>query len=72
MARFNFFDIFQQNSDGSLSPKRKIVVNGVTFGPGVSFGTGVSFGGVDFHNFKNRDIAAEEKDGSLIITGFFK
>ena len=72
MTRYKFFDIFQENPDGSLSPKRAINVNGISFGPGVSFGQGVSFGGVDFHRFKYSDIAAEEQNGVLVIKGFYK
>ena len=31
--RFTFFDVFQRNNDGSLTPRRVVSVNGVTFGP---------------------------------------
>lgn len=72
MKRYKFLEIFQENPDGSLSPRRVINVNGITFSPGVSFGQGVSFGGIDFHRFKYLDIAAEEQNGILIIRGFFK
>lgn len=73
IKRLKFLDIFQINQDGSLSPKRVIEVNGITFGPGVSFSPGISFGGVDFHNYKFMDIAAEERsDGALIIKGFYR
>jgi len=72
VQRFKFLDIFHMNPDGSLSPKRVINVNGIVFGPGVSFNAGVSFGGVDFHNYKFLDIAAEEASGVLVIKGFYK
>lgn len=72
MTRYKFLDIFQENPDRSLSPKRTINVNGITFGSGVDFTAGVAFGGVDFHRFKYLDIAGEERDGVLIIKGFFK
>lgn len=70
-TRYNFFDVFQENPDGSLSPTRTIIVNGISFNPGVSFGQGVSFGGVDFHDYKYHGIAGEERDGVLIIRGFY-
>jgi len=70
MAKFRFFEIFLENPDGSLSPVRPIIVNGVRFGRGVSFGPGVSFGGVDFHRYKNLDIVAEQQGEELIIQGF--
>ncbi len=73
IKRYKFLDIFKENLDGSLTPRRAINVNGVIFGPGVAFGPGVSFGGVNFHRYKHLDIAAEEQeDGVLIIKGFFR
>lgn len=70
--RFTFFDIFQKNSDGSLTPRRTININGVTFGPGVAFGAGVSFGGIDFFKFLHHDIAADDENGVLVIKGFYE
>lgn len=70
--RYKFLDIFQENSDGSLTPKRQIFVNGITFGPGVNFQKGVAFGGIDFHLYKYWDIAGEEVNGILHINGFFQ
>jgi len=72
MNRYRFSDIFQENPDGSLSPRVRINVNGVEFGPGVSFSPGVSFGGIDFFRYKNLDIAAEVQNGVLIIRGFYR
>jgi len=72
MTRYKFLDIFQENPDGSLSPKRAININGITFDRGVSFSPGVSFGGVDFHRFKYLDVAAEEQNGVLVVKGFYK
>lgn len=71
IKRYRFPDIFEEKADGSLTPKKVIEVNGVTFGTGVSFGSGVSFGGVNFHEYKFFDIAAEEKNGILVIKGFY-
>ncbi len=70
--KYSFFEVFGKNADGSLTPRRVINVNGITFGPGVVFGPGVSFGGVDFFQFQNHDIAADEDNGVLIIRGFFE
>ena len=70
--RFSFFDVFQKNPDGSLTPRRVINVNGVTFGPGVVFGPGVSFGGVDLFKFQNHDIGGDEDNGILVIKGFYE
>lgn len=70
--RYKFLDIFQENADGSLTPKKHIFVNGVTFGPGVVFQKGVAFGGIDFHLYKYWDIAGHEENNMLIIDGFFQ
>lgn len=72
MNRYRFRDIFQENPDGSLSPRVRINVNGVEFGPGISFGHGVSFGGIDFNQYRNMDIAAEVQNGVLLIRGFYR
>lgn len=69
--KYRFFDLFQQNSDGSLTPKRPLHINGVTFGYGVSFNRGVAFGGVDFFNFLGNDIEADEVNGIFNIKGFY-
>jgi len=72
MQHYKFLDVFQENSDGSLTPKRAIFVNGISFGPGTIFQKGVAFGGIDFHLYKYWDIAGEERDGVLVVTGFFQ
>lgn len=74
LRRFKFSDIFQKNADGSLTPKKVINVNGIIFGPGVIIRPGFKFGGMDFLNFQQNDIAAEEDTeylGVLKITGFY-
>ena len=71
VMRYRFDEVFQTNTDGSLTPRRPIHVNGVTFGYGVTFNRGVAFGGVDFFNFLNQDIEAEESNDTLDIRGFY-
>lgn len=71
--RYKFLDIFQELTDGSLSPKSRVEINGISFSPGVIFQKGVAFGGVDFHLYKYFDIAVEKlADGTLKILGFYK
>lgn len=72
MDRYNFWDLFQENADGSLTPKERIDVNGIEFGPGVHFQRGVIFGGINFHLFKNHDIAVEKNGSVAVIKGFYK
>jgi len=72
MQRYKFLDVFQENPDGSLTPKRQIFVNNISFGPGVTFQKGVAFGGIDFHLYKYFDIAGREENNVLIIQGFYQ
>jgi hypothetical protein len=72
IEKVNFFEIFQQNPDGSLSPKVKMNVNGIQFGPGVSFSPGVFFGGVDFYKYKNLPVAVEKQGDIFMIKGFYQ
>ncbi len=69
--RLHFWNLFELNSNGSLTPRKTIRVGGITFGPGVSFSKGVLFSGIDFFKYSNNDIAAVEKDGILEIKGFY-
>ena len=70
--RYKFLEVFQENPEGSLTPKRQIFVNGITIGPGTVFQKGVAFGGIDFHLYKYWDISGTEVDGILKIEGFYQ
>jgi hypothetical protein len=72
IARYKFSDIFQDNPDGTLSPKIKISINGAVLGPGLTFKPGVVFGGIDFYLYRNLDVAGEYVGDTLNITGFYK
>ena len=72
IERFEFSEIFQQNLDGTLSPKVRLNVNGIEFGLGVSFSPGVSFGGVDFFKYIGVPIAAEKQGDIYILKGFYQ
>lgn len=72
MKRLKFLDVFQENPDGSLTPRIQIHVNGISFGPGIIFQKGVAFGGIDFHLYKYWDISGEELNGYFNIKGFYQ
>ena len=73
MGRFQFSEIFQENPDGTLSPKNRIIVNGITIGPQAHFRPGVKFAGIDFFKYRHMDIAAEAQAPDLYeIKGFYK
>ena len=70
--RFNFSEVFQENPDNTITPKKNIRIGGATFGPQITFGPGVSFGGVNIFDFRGLAIEADEEDGVLNIKGFYK
>jgi len=71
ILRFKFSDIFQKNSDGSLTPKVVISVNGITFGPGILIREGIAVGGVDLFKYQKNDVAIEKNEGINKIIGFY-
>lgn len=71
MARINFNQIFNINTDGSIEPRQRIRVGGIEFGPGVKFGNGVSFGGIDFSQFTLNDFEVDIDGNLVIIKGIF-
>jgi hypothetical protein len=64
---YKFSELFNENPDYSITPKYTIEINGVVLGTNVSFGTGVSFGGLDFHQFKNRELRAKRERDRFIV-----
>ena len=69
--RVPFDTIFTQNSDGSLEPKRRTRVGGVTFGPGVKLSSGVAFAGIDFTKYIGHEFEVQEDGDILVITGIY-
>ncbi|MCK5022108.1 MAG: hypothetical protein KAR54_02580 [Candidatus Pacebacteria bacterium] len=69
--KYLFSEVFIENPDGSLSPRRTIKVNGIRFDQSVTFSQDVTLGGINFHKYKNLPIAGEESDDILIIHGFY-
>lgn len=71
MAKVTFDSVFKKYGDGSLEPKQRIRVGGVSLGPGVRFTRGASFGGVDFTLFVDRDLEVKTDKNVLVITGIY-
>ena len=70
--RVPFSEIFQVNPNGSISPKTKIIIGGVTMAPGVSFTKGVSFSGVDIASHAGHDLEIERQENAVIIKAIYK
>ena len=66
-----FSIVFNKNSDGSLEPRQRIRVGGVTLGPGTKFQSGVSFGGIDFTQFEGHNLEVQQDGDVLVITGIY-
>ena len=69
--RIKFWEIFQENPNGSISPRTIIRIGGVTLSPGVSFVKGVTFGGVDFFNYYGMDFEIDKNGTITIIKGIY-
>jgi hypothetical protein len=71
----NFWDLFRENPNGSISPRTTIRIGGITMSPGVAFGKGVVFGGVDIAEHSGRNVATTEEvvNGQTIVVihGFY-
>ena len=72
MYKIAFKELFQENPDGSLSPKKIIKIGNVVFGPGTAFGPGVEFGGVNFFELKGKDLAVKQTDGTVVYHGYYQ
>ena len=70
MFRLKFKQIFEKK-EGETIAKETFSVNGMTFIKGTPIEDG-TLGGVDFSYFKKYDIAVKERDGILVVRGFFK
>lgn len=72
--RYKFDDLFTENPDGSLTPKKTIRIGSATFGSSVTFKPGVIFSGVNIFDFKGCDIEVEEDQATKILSvkGFYK
>lgn len=70
--RVTFDEVFQQNPNGSYSPRSTVKIGGVTMNPGVSFTPGVSFSGVDITQYVGRDLEVEKhSDGTIEVKGAY-
>ncbi|OFX23756.1 MAG: hypothetical protein A2033_12940 [Bacteroidetes bacterium GWA2_31_9] len=71
IKRVRFDELFQINSDSSISPKKRITIGGITMGPGVTFSRGVSFSGIDLTLYIGRDFQVDEKADTTEIIGVY-
>jgi hypothetical protein len=73
IMRVAFSEIFNDNGDGSYTPKGAIRVGAVTMGSGVAFRSGVQFSGVDIAQYVGKDLEIVTHPGGIVeITGFYQ
>ena len=70
--RVPYDQVFQSNSNGSVSPRCSVHINGVTMSPGVSFTQGVAFGGLDVVAIRGHDLDIEQQGDVVVIKGYFQ
>lgn len=72
MARMNFNTLFNvDQTNGTIEPRQRIRIGGVTFGPGVKFGGGVAFSGIDLSQYVGHDLEVETDNDVFVITGIY-
>lgn len=65
-----FNTVFQDNGNGSYTPKGTIRVGGVTMGTGVTFTKGVSFSGFNIAQYAGHELEIKKhQDGLIEIIG---
>lgn len=70
--RIHFDELFTV-SNGVVSPKTTIYINGITLTPGISFSSGVSFSGVDLTKFIGKYLEVERiSNNTYEIKGFYE
>lgn len=69
--RVSFYEVFNVTVDGAVSPKKSVVVGGVTMNPGVSFREGVAFSGVDIAAHLGKDLEVEYEGNVVIVKGVY-
>ena len=73
-SKRKFWDLFQLNPDGSITPKEKIKVAGVVLDPNTNYSKGILFSGFDLFQYYGRDLEVEEasEDNPAVLTGVYK
>jgi len=70
--RVKYSEVFEQNSNGSFTPRVVVRIGGVTMGPGVAFSQGVSFSVIDIAKLARKDLEVEQyPDGVVEIKGVY-
>lgn len=66
LMRVHFDEIFVIDSNGNLSPKVTVDINGVVMQPGVSFGGGVQFSGFALSQALGHDFGVRRLDNGVV------
>jgi len=63
--RVPFNEVFNDNGDGSYTPRGAVRIGGVTMGAGVAVRGGLSFSGVDIAQYAGKDLEVERSSDGL-------
>lgn len=69
--RHQFDQIFETNSDGSITPRSIVKFNGKLVSPPRRLPRGSLFGGILIDDHMGEDVELEKEDGAAIIMGFY-
>ena len=69
--RKKFQEIFKINDSGTLTPKKSVRIGSTIISPAVTFGRKAIFNGLNFFDVKGLDMEVEEKEGILVVKGFY-
>ena len=70
--RVPFDQIFETNSNGSVTAKAPVRIGKSTLTPGVPFTEGVSFDGIDIVKNRGHDLEIEQEAEGFIITSVYE
>ncbi len=72
IERVRFDRVFRLMPNGTIAPRRRVRMGGVSLNPKMAFARGVTFGGVDVSRYVGHDLQVEEKDDELVVRGIYK
>ena len=70
--RVNFHDLFTLSPNGTITPKTRVKIGGVTTGPSVTLHKKVKVIGVPLSSLVGKDLEVVEKDGVYEIQGTYE
>jgi len=64
-----FWELFQAHADGSISPKVRVTVGGISFAPRVAIPGSLMLGGERLVDLAGRDLMVERGPEGVVVVG---